>query len=393
MKTICVLGNFSGRNAGDAAILGGLLEDLSSRYPGLSFTVPTINTAFVRRAFARYRVAPVSLMPWNLSLKILGLPVFTSTLRSDLILVTDAILFERRLFDPTHNYLSTLAFALPFARRRGVPLVLYNMSLGPVKTPLGERLLRRVLRSADLIITRDADSQDLARRLGPFGEKLRMGADCALNVPPSDDARLAEISRREGILSGARPTVCFNINSYIDADIVPAGGRGIDPAAFLAAVRQAIDRAVEEFGVDALLLVTQPMDMAITTRLMRSLARPERARIISNRDYSHNDLAKVLSRVEMLIALRTHSLILAAAAGTPVGCVVSYPKNRGFMRSIDMDDQALEFADFSAGSYWGLVERTWRRRAELRARLLPAVAREKEKARGSAGLLAPFIER
>ena len=91
MKTICVLGNFSGRNAGDAAILGGLLEDLSSRYPGLSFTVPTINTAFVRRAFARYRVAPVSLMPWNLSLKILGLPVFTSTLRSDLILVTDAI--------------------------------------------------------------------------------------------------------------------------------------------------------------------------------------------------------------------------------------------------------------------------------------------------------------
>lgn len=391
MKTICVLGNFSGRNAGDAAILGGLLEDVSALHPDALFTVPTINTGFVRRAFARYRVKPVSLMPWNLSLKILGLPVFTSTLRADLVLVTDAILFERRLFDPTHNYLSTLAFALPLARRRGVPLVLYNMSLGPVKTPRGEWLLRRVLRSADLIITRDADSHDLARRLGPFGEKLRLGADCALNVAPSDDARLAEIARRERILSGERPTVCFNINSYLDADIVPPGGKGIDRGAFLGAVKAAIDRAAEEFGVDILLVVTQPMDMAITTELMRSLAHPERARLVSNRDYSHNDLAKVLSRVEMLIALRTHSLILASAGGTPVGCVVSYPKNRGFMRSIDMGDQILEFADFSPASYWGLVERTWRRRAELKARLLPAVAREKAKARRSAELLAPFL--
>ncbi|MEI6632486.1 MAG: polysaccharide pyruvyl transferase family protein [Chlamydiota bacterium] len=391
MKKICVLGNFSGRNAGDAAILGGLLEDVSSRYPDTLFTVPTISTGFVRRAFSRYRVKPVSLMPWNLSLKILGLPVFTSTLGADLILVTDAILFERRLYDPTHNYLSTLAFVLPFARRRGVPLVLYNMSLGPVKTPRGEWLLTRVLRSADLVITRDADSHDLARRLGPFDEKLRLGADCALNVVPSGDGRLGEIMRREGILSGPRPTVGFNINRYIDADIVPPGGKGIDRGLFLGAVKAAVDRAVDEFGVDILLVVTQPMDMEITGELMRSLARPERVRIISNRDYSHNDLAKVLSRLEMLIALRTHTLILASAGGTPVGCVVSYPKNRGYMRSIDMGDQLLEFGDFSAETYWGLVERTWRRRAGLRERLAPAIAREKEKARRSAELLAPFL--
>lgn len=96
MTKICVLGNFSGRNAGDAAILGGLLEDVSALHPDALFLVPTINTGFVRRAFPRYRVKPVSLMPWNMSLKILGVPVFTSTLGADLVLVTDAILFERR---------------------------------------------------------------------------------------------------------------------------------------------------------------------------------------------------------------------------------------------------------------------------------------------------------
>ena len=125
--------------------------------------------------------------------------------------------------------------------------------------------------------------------------------------------------------------------------------------------------------------------------LRRCLARPERAAIISNRDLSHNDIAKILSRLEMLIALRTHCLILATAMGTPVGCVVSYPKNRGYMRSIDMEDQILEFDGFSERRLWELTERTWVRRDELRARLVPAIAREKARARESAELLAPFL--
>jgi len=391
VKKICVLGNFSGRNAGDAAILGGLLEDVSSRHPDTLFAVPTINPGFVRRAYARYRVKPVGLLPWNLSVKILGVPVFAATLSADLVLVTDAILFDRRLYDPTHNYLFTLSLALPLARRRGVPLVLYNMSLGPVKTPAGERLLARILRAADLVVTRDADSHDLARRLGPFEDKLRLGADCALNVVPSDDARLAELARRTGILSGGRPAIGFNINRYLDTDVTPPGRKGIDRGAFVRAAAAVVDRAIDSFGVDVLLVVTQPMDLEITEELRRSLARPERAAIISNRDLSHNDIAKILSRLEMLIALRTHCLILATAMGTPVGCVVSYPKNRGYMRSIDMGDQILEFDGFSERRLWELTERTWVRRDELRARLVPAIAREKARARESAELLAPFL--
>jgi len=100
MKTICVLGNNSGRNAGDAAILGGLLEDISALYPGVLFLVPTIRPSFVAENFRRYNVRPVSLMPWNLSLKILGLPVFSSTSGADLVLVTDAILFDLKLYNP-----------------------------------------------------------------------------------------------------------------------------------------------------------------------------------------------------------------------------------------------------------------------------------------------------
>ncbi|MDD5556031.1 MAG: polysaccharide pyruvyl transferase family protein [bacterium] len=390
MKKVCVLGNFSGRNAGDAAILGGLLEDVSAVSRDLRYLVPTIKPSFVSRTFARFPVEPVSLMPWRLSLKIFGLPVLAATLGADLVLVTDAILFDRGLFNPLHNYLLTLSLVLPLARRRGVPVVLYNMSLGPVRTPRGERCLRRILDCADLVITRDTESLDLARRLGVPPERLREGADCALNVVPSGAARLEEIRRREGILSGGRPAVGFNVNAYIDA-FVRAEGARLDRGDFLRVMAAVIDRAVGAFGAEAVLVITQPMDLGIAAELLGRLRERGRVRLVSNRDWSHADLAAVLSRLEIFTGMRTHSLILATAVGTPVAGIAAYPKNRGYLRSIGMGGQLIELADFTEENLWRLVERTWRERAALRERLVPAVEREKAKARRSAALLRPYL--
>jgi polysaccharide pyruvyl transferase WcaK-like protein len=60
---VTVLGNFSGRNAGDNAILGNLLEDISSQYPDVEFIVPTLNSRFVREEFGHYRIKALGMMP------------------------------------------------------------------------------------------------------------------------------------------------------------------------------------------------------------------------------------------------------------------------------------------------------------------------------------------
>ncbi len=85
MKKVCVIGNFSGRNAGDAAILGGVLHDLDERYNDLQYIIPTINAGFVKRSYSEYNIRPVGMMPWNLSVKIAGLPIILSVLQSDLV--------------------------------------------------------------------------------------------------------------------------------------------------------------------------------------------------------------------------------------------------------------------------------------------------------------------
>ncbi|MEJ2744696.1 MAG: polysaccharide pyruvyl transferase family protein [bacterium] len=299
-------------------------------------------------------------------------------------------MFERRLYDPTHNYLLTLSYVLPLARRRGIPIILYNMSLGPVKTGKGTACLKRILSCSDLIITRDAESQDLARRLGVGNDRLRRGADCALNVVPSDENRLGEIMRRERFWTDKRPIVGFNINSYLDTD-VRTGGKGIDRDYVLRAMSAVIDKTISTLDVNVLLVVTQPMDLNISTQLMNRVTQSDRVRLISNKEYSHGDLAKVLSKCAIVTAFRTHCLILASAMGVPVAGIVSYPKNRGYLRSIDMGDQLLEFDAFNEDNLWGLVERTWNDREELRRRLLPSIEREKGRAKMSAELIRPYI--
>ena len=74
MKTISVLGNNSGRNAGDAAILGNLLRDISALYDDVLFTVPTTHPGFVKSTFKQFNVKPVPLLPWYGSIKNFGLP-------------------------------------------------------------------------------------------------------------------------------------------------------------------------------------------------------------------------------------------------------------------------------------------------------------------------------
>ena len=389
---ICVVGNFSGRNSGDAAILGGLLHDITGAFRDrpLLFEVPTINTRFVRETYRDFPVRPVSLLPTHLSVKILGLPIVRSVLRADLVLVTDAILFDRMLYNPLFNYLHTLSWVLPWGARRGVPVVLYNVSLGPVTTAAGRKCLARVLRSTRKIIVRDRPSAALARAIAPELAEPTVAADCALSTEPAPPARVDEIARHYGLFQSGRPVLGFNVNAYVDV-YVRGEKPGVGDAEFQRIVASVLDRAVRELGVDVLLVITQPMDRQMTRRVIARMQERTHVSAVGNPALSYRDIAGVLGRVDAFVGMRTHSLILASSMHTPLSGIIAYAKNRGYLESIDRHDGMLEFADFSAESLWQLVRTTWEQRDAIGRRLAVSVERERAKARGAALELTEWL--
>jgi polysaccharide pyruvyl transferase WcaK-like protein len=389
-KRICVVGNFSGRNAGDAAILGGLLKEVTAAFGPLKFDVPTINTGFVSHQYADFDVEPVGMMPWNLSIKIFGLPIIRSILRSDLVLVTDAILFDMKLFNPLFNYLSTMALVLPMAKWRGIPVVLYNCSLGPAKTNAGRACLRRVLEAADVIILRDEESLGEIPENRDIESRIQRGADCALNINPAGDERIEAIINSEDLSPGGTPFLTFNVNSYIDV-FVRSRGKRIGIEEFASLISNAVNQVMSRLDANIVFVVTQPMDMKITNIVLSGIERRDRIRMIKNPDYTFAELAGVFSRAQIHVGMRTHSLILASSVETPVVGIISTPKNRGYMKSIKQDERMVEFDVLTAEYLADLVVATWENRQVLRKELAPIIVEEKGKAAGATEFLQQYL--
>ncbi len=279
------------------------------------------------------------------------------------------------------------------ADRRGVPIVLYNMSLGPVHTRAGRRCLRRVLEASRKIIVREAPSAELARELYPGGPEPIHGADCALSTVPAAEEHIEALARQFGLLQSGRPILGFNVNAYVDA-YVRGDSKGIGTDNFQRIVAAVLDRAirVRELNVDVLLVETQQMDLSMARAILRLVEERDRVGMVSNPPLRYGELAGFLARVDAFVGMRTHSLILASSAHTPVSGIISYPKNRGYLESIDRHDGMLEFADFDEHTLWDLVRSTWESRGAIRERLAVSVERERVRARAAAAELAQWLQ-
>ena len=71
MKKITLIGSFSGRNAGDIAILANILDDFAEVRNDIQFLIPTLKPSFVTEHYGHHNVKPMGMMPWHLSLKAL----------------------------------------------------------------------------------------------------------------------------------------------------------------------------------------------------------------------------------------------------------------------------------------------------------------------------------
>lgn len=387
MRTITVLGNNSGRNAGDNAILGNLLDDFALERNDILFQVPTLNPGFIRTHFGGHRVRPMGMLPWNLALKNLGWPLFRAMTDTELILVTDNILFDRKFNNPFVNNLKSIALFSSFSRKKNIPIVLYNASVGPIDHEVGRQALQKVLDCSPLVITRDEQTRELIETMRH--PEIRVHADCALNTQIPSESRLQEIIRKEDLFRGPNGTIGLNINAYID-DWSQSGR--MSSRDFHGIIAGTADRLINELDVDILFTVTQIMDMRSTLDCVRLINRQDRVRVVGNKDYTYQELAGLLSRARVHAGLRTHTLIFCAAVGTPMISINAYPKSEGFLKTIGMGDWCIDFAGLSVENLAALIRRAWDEQENLRARMLPVVAEEKRKARNSVGLVSKILE-
>lgn len=308
MAEILVSGYYGFSNAGDEAILGGIISALRAIDPTVRFTV--ISSKVVRTR-AIHGVEAVSRGDLRAILKAIR--------RSDILLSGGGSLLQ----DVTG--MKSIPYYLgvtTLGKLGGLPVMFYAQGVGPVRRTISQTLISILGNLAvDRATVRDEESAVELRRLGLGRKPITVTADPALALPvPSREAGLA-ILQQEGITPSG-PLIGVAIRPWRFAE-----------KRMLGALAQALDEIAAETGGTILFVPMQyPQDVAAAREVAALMQRPP---VLFEGNVPYYDIQAVIAACDLVVGMRYHSLVFAAMAGVPTVGLSYDQKNDNFLRLLE----------------------------------------------------------
>lgn len=357
MHRIVISGYYGFGNLGDEAILATLVQQLSDRYElvVLSANPAETTASFGVRAIERTDMAAI----WQ---ALSGASLFLSG--------------GGGLMQDVTGGLSVPYYAglMKLAQWRRVPTMVFGQGVGPLKNMSSRLMVRAAFGRAQAVTVRDQASYDLARSLGVAADRLVLAADPVLCLQPAPAERIDEIAQSIG-LSPDLPKIAVAVRpwyTWFERQFK--------------VFNTALTQLSMESGAQLVLLPFQmPGDERITEELYDCLRyRPEghvAPVAMLQAPLSPPEMEGLIGRMDMVIGMRLHALIMAASSGVPSVGLVYDPKvahlcgQWGFpsVPSIEALDDAKAFET--------MLAQAWQERDATRERLRSVGSEWRRKAR------------
>jgi polysaccharide pyruvyl transferase CsaB len=279
-------------NAGDEAVLAAILEAISAQQPGATFTVTagdTATTATRHNSYAHPIRAIGRQEPRGLLAGIKACDVFISgggSLLQDITSLRNIV------------YYTTLIRLAQLARK---PVMVYAQGIGPLLRPLSQKLTRVAVQRAKAVTVRDEDSLALLRRIGVRRE-IEVTADPVWALQPGSFTN-----------TQAGRTLAGSLRPWPGYIFDPAE----DPA-----IRNGFRDAAQATGAKWRYVPMQPEHDEPTMRPLLG----EGDEVLDVRGLHPRDMMARCGHCDVMVAMRLHALIFAAAQGTPCVAVSYDPK-------------------------------------------------------------------
>jgi polysaccharide pyruvyl transferase CsaB len=337
---VLICGAYGWNNAGDDAILEGIVQELRAVDPDRPITVLSRSPSQTRRAYGVF------------SLHTFNLPGFLlAARRAALFLSGGGSLIQNVTSNRSLWY---YLFAIAWAHILGARVLMYGCGVGPLTGRIGRRLTARVLDKHVAAITLREDSSHIdIKRLGITRPRVVLSADPALNLPAAPAERIDSL--------------------LLTQDVPPDGAYcafalrrwpGFDAKA--AVFAEAADYARDTYGLT-------PLFIPIERRGDREAAKLAAAQVKGNYHLlSHigpaGDVIGLLGRCRAVVAMRLHALIFASGQGLPLVGVAYDEKVSAFLAYMGQK-LCTPFDSLEAATLKSLIDRAMASEGEREERL------------------------
>ena len=350
MRIVVFGGWFGSGNLGDDAILIGLRKVLEHVLPGVEIVALSTDPPHTRRVCG---VEAINLMGPRV---LLGRGDASISAYRRAFRDADACVVSGGTPIYDYGHISRVVhFGLPMVT--GTPLVCFGVGVKSVRSMVGASSVRALLRGAQLVSTRDANSRDELVRLGVSGVSVTGDSGLFLEASGREDA--LRVLAESGV-DTSRPMVA------ICPRFLSTRHRGHfhDPLSSveISGIRRGVAGVADYLLGEGFEVVFLPFhrgpvdDDLVEIRTIAGLMHGSTHRIVET-GLLPGVAQSVLGCMDLVFGLRLHSLIFAASQGVPVLGVDYDSKIRGFMELAGVGGCLCQVPG-DPGSWVKLVDRT-----------------------------------
>ncbi len=261
------------------------------------------------------------------------------------------------------------------------PVIHYAQSIGPLGNRFQRWMVRRTLKRARLVITRESVSTEFARGLGVQPAKLRQSVDVGFLFQPAD------FPLEQAFDDGAAPD---HMRAIVGVT-TKVHYTGEAQARYERELAKFCDWAVNEKHMQVVFVpqITSPElrvdDRTINRRIYDLMRHPKGAFLI-DRNLSNYETKAVIEQLDYMVGTRFHGVIFALTGYVPSIAIEYEHKTRGIMSDLGLLDWVVQMKSVTAAQLEALFDRLIPAREDYVAQLhrnLPPYLAQADEARAA----------
>jgi polysaccharide pyruvyl transferase CsaB len=349
-----ISGSYGGLNLGDEAILQSIIAELHRALPA-EITVFSRDPQDTQARHRVERAIPVRALSRD--------EVLPEVERLDLLILGGGgILFDAEA--------SIYLREVTLAQERGIPVMVYAVSAGPLQDPSAQKAVRICLTRAEAVTVRERRARQLLEEIGVHRD-IQVTADPALLLEP--EPLPADALKREGL---------DEHHCLIGMSVREPGAAApdIDESHYHGLLANAADYMIDRFDADIVFIPMERdvLDTQHSHAVIAQMAHAQRATVLKG-EYTAGQMLSLIGHLAFAVGMRLHFLIFAALQRTPFVALPYAGKVAGFLEDLQMPMPPMQRVN--AGQLIAYIDRSWDFRGDLQARINHTLPELQERAR------------